>query len=75
MSKQTISNRLAKLEGKVSDGDHEWEAFISWDAENSHYFKDGIEISQAQYFKEAPKNQPVVVSWGEPIPPRKASHE
>lgn len=68
-----IKSRIEALENQIIDGDHEYTADIGWEGENCHYYKDGIEISQAQYFREAPKNQPIELVWGEVIPPREAT--
>lgn len=65
----TLKNRVSQLEAQSpQDDDHEWEAVIGWEGENTHYYKDGVEISQGQYFREAPRNQPIEVEWREIIP-------
>ncbi len=66
-----LDRRIKALEGQSpQDGDHEWEATIGWEGENTHYYKDGVEISQGQYFREAPRNQPIELVFGDPIPKR-----
>jgi len=69
---KTINKRIEDLEGQTPKGNHEYNATIKGFGENceAHYYRDGIEISQADYFREAPKNQKLVIEWGEAIPPR-----
>lgn len=75
MSNRTIKNRLEHLEGHTDPGDHEYTAVINWEGEDCHYYKDGIEISRGRFFREAPKDLPISMDWGEPISPREADHE
>lgn len=77
MRNRSIINRINNLENQVTEGDHEYTANIGWDNEDCHYYKDGVEISQAQYFREAPKNQPIEIEFTEMIPvwPNKANPE
>ena len=71
----TIKKRLEDLEGQTPKGDHEYDAVIEGfgDTCAAHYYRDGVEISQAEYFREAPKDQEIVINWGDPIPPRDKS--
>lgn len=68
---KTIKERLKALEGKVRDQDHEYNMTLKWglgDEVIAHYYRDGIEISQAQYFAEAP-HEPLTIHWTEYTPP------
>lgn len=68
---KTIKNRLQDLESKVTDpsDNHTWRVDIAWDDDpnGTHYYKDGIEISRSQYFREAPKNEPLNIAFRELI--------
>lgn len=63
-----LKSRIEALETNKPRGDHEYTADIGWDDEDCHYYKDGQEISRAQYFREAPHNQPIDLVWREIIP-------
>ena len=70
-----IKTRLEALERETPKGDHEYDAVIEGfgDTCTAHYYRDGVEISQAEYFREAPKDQEIVINWGDPIPPREST--
>lgn len=74
---RTINNRLDNLESRDGPQDHEYNAVVEWieDGIEAHYYRDGIEISEARFFREAPKDIKRSVNWGDQDQPAGADHE
>jgi len=75
--RKTINRRLEDLEGNDNPQAHEYNAVIEWieDSIESHYYRDGIEISEAQFFREAPKDIKRSVDWGNPAQPKELNND